>query len=157
MVDPDPEVAMNKELLPLQGHQMGERPVELGPSVAKSAAANAACYTHGGCLSDEEVVFSGPTPTYQRLHLFHDRHAAIGGRFFKNLIWTEVYYAQLLMPLSLARTARRWYLEREYLEEHNRRFSQTAAWAVDYHRKRPGSRELGDVFRLVRDGASVRQ
>lgn len=40
------------------------------------------------------------------------------------------------------------YLEREYLEEHNRRFSQAAASAVDYHRKRPGSRELEDVFRL---------
>lgn len=40
------------------------------------------------------------------------------------------------------------YLEGEYLEEHNHRFGQAAASAVDYHRKRPGRRDLQDVFRL---------
>jgi transposase len=40
------------------------------------------------------------------------------------------------------------YLEGEYLEEHNQRFAQAAASAVDYHRRAPSRREMEDVFRL---------
>jgi hypothetical protein len=40
------------------------------------------------------------------------------------------------------------YLEGEYLNEHNERFAQAAASAVDYHRKTPGRKVLDDVFRL---------
>ncbi len=40
------------------------------------------------------------------------------------------------------------YLESEYLNEHNERFAQAAASAVDYHRKTPGRKVLDDVFRL---------
>jgi transposase len=40
------------------------------------------------------------------------------------------------------------YLEKEYLLEHNRRFSRAAAKAEDYHRRRPTPRELREVFRI---------
>lgn len=40
------------------------------------------------------------------------------------------------------------YLEGEYLNEHNERFAQAPASAVDYHRKTPGRKVLDDVFRL---------
>ena len=40
------------------------------------------------------------------------------------------------------------YLEREYLEEHNRRFAHEAASAEDYHRPAPSRAELDEVFRL---------
>jgi hypothetical protein len=40
------------------------------------------------------------------------------------------------------------YLEGEYLNEHNERFAQAAASAVDYHRQAPGRKVLDDVFRL---------
>jgi transposase len=40
------------------------------------------------------------------------------------------------------------YLEREYLAEHNRRFTHAAASAEDYHRGAPSRAELDAVFRL---------
>src|SRR5438270_7821946 len=40
------------------------------------------------------------------------------------------------------------YLEGEYLNQHNERFAQAAASAVDYHRKTPSCKVLDDVFRL---------
>ncbi len=40
------------------------------------------------------------------------------------------------------------YLESEYLPEHNRRFAQAAASSVDYHRQRPGKKELEELFHL---------
>src|SRR5471030_279634 len=40
------------------------------------------------------------------------------------------------------------FLEKEYLEEHNQKFAQAAASAVDYHRRAPSRREMEDVFRL---------
>ena len=40
------------------------------------------------------------------------------------------------------------YLEREYLPEHNRRFTHPAASAEDYHRQAPSQAELDEVFRL---------
>jgi hypothetical protein len=40
------------------------------------------------------------------------------------------------------------YLDTEYLGEHNRRFARAAASVEDYHRKKPGSKELDEVFRL---------
>ena len=40
------------------------------------------------------------------------------------------------------------YLEREYLREHNRRFTREAAQPEDYHRRKPTRRELREIFRL---------
>ena len=40
------------------------------------------------------------------------------------------------------------YLEKEYLPDHNRRFSRAAAKPEDYHRRRLTSRELREVFRI---------
>jgi transposase len=40
------------------------------------------------------------------------------------------------------------YLETEYLPQHNRRFTQEAAQAEDYHGRKPSARELRQVFRL---------
>jgi len=40
------------------------------------------------------------------------------------------------------------YLEREYLAEHNRRFTHPAASPQDYHRRSPSRSELDEVFRL---------
>ncbi|HEY6352687.1 MAG TPA: ISNCY family transposase [Candidatus Angelobacter sp.] len=40
------------------------------------------------------------------------------------------------------------YLETEYLPQHNRRFTQAAAQAADYHGRKPSARELRQVFRL---------
>ena len=40
------------------------------------------------------------------------------------------------------------YLEEHYLAEHNRRFARAAASAVDYHRRRPTTRQLDEVFWL---------
>src|SRR5437667_161505 len=48
----------------------------------ENLAENAAYCTHGGCLSGKEVVLSGPTSTYQRLHLFPAQRAAIDQWFF---------------------------------------------------------------------------
>ena len=40
------------------------------------------------------------------------------------------------------------YLEREYCDDHNRRFAVDAASAVDYHLPVPGVRRLREIFRL---------
>jgi len=40
------------------------------------------------------------------------------------------------------------YLEREYLPEHNRRFTRVAAKPVNYHRRAPRAAELERIFRL---------
>ena len=40
------------------------------------------------------------------------------------------------------------YLERDYLPEHNRRFTRAAAKAEDYHRRAPCAGELDRIFRL---------
>ncbi len=40
------------------------------------------------------------------------------------------------------------YLQREYLPEHNERFTCAAAEVENYHRRRPGQAELDEVFRL---------
>lgn len=40
------------------------------------------------------------------------------------------------------------YLDREYLREHNRRFTREAAKPEDYHRRKPTTGELREVFRL---------
>ncbi len=40
------------------------------------------------------------------------------------------------------------FLEKEYLPEHNRRFAREASEAADYHRAKPGKRELEQAFRL---------
>src|ERR1700693_5312653 len=40
------------------------------------------------------------------------------------------------------------YLEREYLPEHNWRFTQLATSSEDYHCKAPGAVELRNIFRL---------
>lgn len=40
------------------------------------------------------------------------------------------------------------YLEREYLPEHNRRFTRVAARPEDYHRRAPRAAELDRIFRL---------
>lgn len=40
------------------------------------------------------------------------------------------------------------FLRQEYLPEHNRRFVREAAQPEDYHRRRPGKRELDEVFHL---------
>jgi transposase len=40
------------------------------------------------------------------------------------------------------------FLEKDYLPEHNRRFSRQAARPEDYHGRKPSARELRDVFRL---------
>jgi transposase len=40
------------------------------------------------------------------------------------------------------------YLRREYLPEHNRRFSRAAARPEDYHRRAPRAAELDGIFRL---------
>ena len=43
------------------------------------------------------------------------------------------------------------YLERDYLPEHNGRFTRAAAQAEDYHRRAPGASELDRIFRLERE------
>ena len=40
------------------------------------------------------------------------------------------------------------FLEKEYLPEHNRRFAREAGEAADYHRAKPGQKELEQAFRL---------
>src|SRR5260370_11354856 len=45
------------------------------------------------------------------------------------------------------------YLESEYLAEHNQRFARVAASGQDYHRQRPGRKELDEVFRLETERA----
>src|ERR1700733_13452824 len=40
------------------------------------------------------------------------------------------------------------YLEKEYLPEHNRRFARPAAQPEDYHRRKPTSRDLRQIFRV---------
>ena len=45
------------------------------------------------------------------------------------------------------------YLESEYLAEHNQRFARTAGSEQDYHRQRPGGKELDEVFRLETERA----
>ena len=40
------------------------------------------------------------------------------------------------------------YLKREYLAEHNRRFARAAAEPEDYHRRRPSTSALRQIFRL---------
>ena len=40
------------------------------------------------------------------------------------------------------------FLQKEYLPEHNRRFTREAGEAQDYHRAKPGKRELEQAFRL---------
>lgn len=40
------------------------------------------------------------------------------------------------------------FLREQYLPEHNRRFVREAAQPEDYHRRRPGKRELDEVFHL---------
>src|SRR5215467_8802781 len=47
-----------------------------------------------------------------------------------------------------SREASNVYLEREYLPEHNRRFSRAAAKPEDYHRRAPRAAELDHIFRL---------
>jgi len=43
------------------------------------------------------------------------------------------------------------FLEREYLPEHNRRFTSEPAAPEDYHRPKPSRQELEEVFRLETD------
>lgn len=43
------------------------------------------------------------------------------------------------------------YLEESYMAEHNRRFAHAAASEADFHRKRPGKRELDEVFQLEQE------
>jgi len=38
-----------------------------------------------------------------------------------------------------------------YLDEHNRRFARQAASEADFHRKRPGKRELDEIFQLEQE------
>lgn len=45
------------------------------------------------------------------------------------------------------------YLDAEYLPQHNRRFAQAAAQPEDYHRRKPTSRELRQIFRLETERA----
>jgi hypothetical protein len=45
------------------------------------------------------------------------------------------------------------YLESEYLAEHNQRFARVAASGQDYHRQRPGRKDLDEVFRLETERA----
>jgi transposase len=45
------------------------------------------------------------------------------------------------------------YLEKQYLQEHNRRFAQAAAHAEDYHGRKPSVRELDQIFRLETERA----
>jgi len=40
------------------------------------------------------------------------------------------------------------YLEKEYLREHNRRFTRPAAKPEDYHGRKPTARELRQIFRI---------
>ncbi|HYL85167.1 MAG TPA: ISNCY family transposase [Candidatus Angelobacter sp.] len=40
------------------------------------------------------------------------------------------------------------YLEQEYLPQHNRRFARPPAQPQDYHRPKPSTRELREIFRL---------
>jgi hypothetical protein len=43
------------------------------------------------------------------------------------------------------------FLEAHYLADHNRRFARAAASAADFHRKRPGKRELDEMFQLEQE------
>ena len=43
------------------------------------------------------------------------------------------------------------YLEQEYLSEHNRRYAQVPASGEDFHRPRPGKRQLDEVFCLEQE------
>ena len=43
------------------------------------------------------------------------------------------------------------FLEADYIADHNRRFSQAAAEAADYHRRRPTARQLDEIFRLEQE------
>ena len=59
---------------------------------------------------------------------------------------------RLVKKLRLAQidsyTAANRYLEEHYLAAHNRRYAQTAASDADYHRRRPTTRQLEEVFQL---------
>ena len=43
------------------------------------------------------------------------------------------------------------FLEENYVGDHNRRFSRAAASEADFHRKRPGKRELDSIFQLEQE------
>jgi len=43
------------------------------------------------------------------------------------------------------------YVGERYLDEHNERFQRAPASAADFHRKRPGKRELDEVFQLEQE------
>ena len=43
------------------------------------------------------------------------------------------------------------YVEEHYLAGHNARFARKPASEADFHRKRPGKRELDEVFQLEQE------